>query len=733
MSLSKAPALAASPRLAPAVFVLTLFLSASLLFFVQPLFTRIVLPHVGGSPAVWTTAMLFFQTVLIAGYLYAHLLTRALPVRGQVMVHLGVWAVALISLPLSVPAGWQFDADGLAVWQTLLLFAAGVGLPFFALSANAPLIQFWYSRSGGPSADDPYFLYGASNLGSLVALLGFPLAAEPLFGASQIGIGWAAGFVALGGALAMSGLFTGGPAVPLAHGPSQDARPRWGEVARWAFLAFIPSSLMLSVTLKISIDMGSFPLVWAVPLALYLLSFVLAFSNRRLLAPRTLTIVAALALAVLSLYAFGLHGNYLDWGSVGVLLVCFFCIALFAHRKLYEARPDGHRLTGFYLTMSVGGALGGLFNSVVAPLVFSGLQEAMITAVLAVLLFLPLVGNRRALGQQLIQGITIGMVVSVPALLIGYSQGANGWGAVLMILVLGSVICLAWLRRSALSCYGAGVVLLLVGALVGHDPATWRDRSFFGTHVVTEEAGMRLYGNGTTVHGAQRLADDAGGRPEPLYYYHRNGPLAQVLTSAKADAAERVGIVGLGVGSLACYAQEGQDWHFYEIDRMVDRIARTPEWFRFLTACTPDAPTHMGDARMVLDRQKDMRFDILVIDAYSSDSVPVHLTTNEAMQLYLDRLAPGGLLVYHISNRYYDIDIPLARSAEDLGLAARIQDYKGNTKEDLGDVAMTAVVLARSADDLGDLAEDPRWRVLESDGGPVWTDDYANLVSIIRN
>ena len=723
----------AGTRLSPIFFVLTLFLSASLLFFVQPLFTRIVLPHVGGSPAVWTTAMLFFQTILIAGYLYAHLLTRAMPVRRQVFVHLGVWAIALISLPLAVPAGWQLDPEGSVAWQTLLLFAAGVGLPFFALSANAPLIQFWYSRSGGPSADDPYFLYGASNLGSLVALLGFPLVAAPLFGAGQIGMGWAVGFVMLGGALAASGMFTKGPAAKAPTAERHDAAPGLSPmtVAVWGFLAFIPSSLMLVVTMKISIDMGSFPLVWAVPLALYLLTFVLVFTNRPFLSDRALRGMAMIGLAVLGYYVLGLHGNYLDWTAVGILLACFFAVALYAHRRLYGLRPAGHHLTGFYLTMSVGGALGGLFNSIIAPVAFAGLQEAIITAVLAVLIFLPFRGGVRRNLAGLGYGLAVGAFVALPAILIGLFYADGAWTGIFLSLCMGGFICLAWLRRTAIGCFGAGVMLLLVGNLMYPDTALMRDRSFFGLHVVAEEQGMRLYGNGTTVHGAQRLADDQTDRPEPLYYYHVNGPLAQVLTSDAGRAATTVGIVGLGVGSLACYHQPGQNWHFYEIDAHVDAIARNPDYFRFLTACTPDAPTHLGDARVVLERQTEQRFDVLVIDAYSSDSVPVHLTTNEAMQLYLDRLNPGGLLVYHISNRYYEIERPLSRSAEDLGLTARIQFYKGNVSQDVGDVPTTAVLLAHDAADMGAMADDPRWTPLTSDGGRLWTDDYANLLSIM--
>ena len=274
--------------------------------------------------------------------------------------------------------------------------------------------------------------------------------------------------------------------------------------------------------------------------------------------------------------------------------------------------------------------------------------------------------------------------------------------------------------------------MILAGTILLPDDKLFRDRSFFGAHRVFEAEGLRLYGNGTTIHGAQRVSDDAAQRPEPLYYYHPNGPMAQVLTSARGRAARDIGIVGLGVGSLVCYHQPGQIWQFYEIDRMVDDIARNPALFNFMSNCAGDAPTHLGDARVVLAGQSGLHYDILVIDAYSSDSVPVHLTTLEAIELYMERLAPGGVLVFHISNRYYDISRPLARAAEALGLTAHKQHYRGNAKLDPGDSASTVVMLSRSPEAFGDLADDPRWTPLHSDGGPVWTDDYANLLSILR-
>jgi hypothetical protein len=364
--------------LAPVLFTTTIFLSASLLFFVQPLFAKIVLPLVGGAPAVWTTAMLFFQTVLIAGYLYAHISTKYLTVLSQVGVHLVFWAAALFFMPLSVNAGWQLQPDAPVALQTLTLFALGVGLPFAVLSANAPLIQSWYSKSNGPSADDPYFLYGASNLGSLVALLAFPILAEPFLGAQQIGLGWTAGFILLGVFLALSGLAARHGKAAKEVSVSAD-KPELTDYLWWLLLAFIPSSLMLAITTKISTDLGSFPLVWVLPLSLFLLTFVLTFTNRPPLHGAWMDWLFLFSLGTLGIIA---TGHKLGLGTVeitAILLFSFFFIAMKVHRTLYGARPRKENLTIFYVTMSVGGALGGLFNSILAPIIFVNPDELPVT------------------------------------------------------------------------------------------------------------------------------------------------------------------------------------------------------------------------------------------------------------------------------------------------------------------------------------------------------------------
>ncbi|MCB2135140.1 MAG: fused MFS/spermidine synthase, partial [Rhodobacteraceae bacterium] len=391
---------------------------------------------------------------------------------------------------------------------------------------------------------------------------------------------------------------------------------------------------------------------------------------------------------------------------------------------------DGRHLTLFYVVMSLGGALGGLFNSILAPAVFDTLAEGGVTTLVAATLVLS--AEMRLTLPLARRGILYGAAAAlVLVTAVGPMAIDDRLSLKLLMFALAALVAVRFRRELPAAAVAAGLVVV-AGNYIIPTGDIFRDRSFFGTHWVTDEGALRQYANGTTLHGAERLSDYARPRPEPLFYYHPNAPMAQVMTSEKGRSADAVGIVGLGVGSLACYSQPGQAWQFYEIDRVVDDIARNPAFFTFMSACAGSAPTHLGDARMVLAAQEGLKYDILVIDAYGSDSVPMHLTTHEAMQLYLDRLAEDGILLYHITNRYYAIDRPLARSAAALGLAARIQNYPGNPETDPGDTGSRVVMLARNEAALGDLASDTRWESLQPDGGPVWTDDFANLLSILQ-
>jgi spermidine synthase len=724
---SPAAPLVAATRIVPALFTLTIFTSAALLFFVQPLFTRIALPQIGGAPAVWTTAMLFFQTALIAGYVYAHVLVRHVPQRIGLAVHLTLWAAALLFLPLALPEGWRYDPAGSAAWQTLVLYAAGVGLPFAFLSANAPLIQAWYARSGGPSASDPYFLYGASNLGSLAALLAFPLAAEPILGLTEIGRAWAWGFAALGVLLLMAGMAARGGSVLAENAAKQapEAAPGAARIAAWLFLAFVPSSLMLGVTSKISTDFGALPLIWVVPLALYLLTFVLVFTRRPLIGGRGLQAAFVVALVYLVLATSSPIEPKLKLGPMILLVVAFFAVALTSHARLYALRPGGRHLTLFYVAMSVGGALGGLFNSILAPVIFDDIHELKVVIVMAAALLVVPEGRRQALG---VAG-AVALAVAVLGTLLTWPSAAPAVLAVAACVWAGFALRAG---RAATTVLSVGLVAA-TGAWMAMEEAVLKDRSFFGAHTVQNRDGWaRVYAHGTTVHGAQRLDSLGEDRPTPITYYHESGPLGQVLSSPVGQAARSVGIVGLGVGALACYRRPGQDWHFYEIDRKVDEIARDPSLFTYMSSCAGDAPTHLGDARVVLAAQDGLRFDVLVIDAYSSDAVPVHLTTIEAIELYRARLAEGGIALFHVSNNYFDIQLPLGRAAAQLGMAARWQKHFPDASDTSG--ATASVVVALAADDatLAPLDADGRWLPLPSDGGRVWTDDYANVLGILR-
>jgi hypothetical protein len=713
------------------LFTATIFLSALLLFFVQPLFTRIVLPQIGGAAAVWTTAMLFFQSVLILGYVYAHFSSRHLAPRVQLGLHLGLLLLALVFLPLAVPDGWAYDPERTMVTQTLWLYALGVGLPFAVLSANAPLIQSWFGRTGAAGASDPYFLYAASNLGSFVALLGFPLVAEPLFGVANISLGWSLGFVVLIPLITLAGLAAArGQAVSVAVAADAGAETRIpaGRLAHWAFLAFLPSSLMLSVTTKISTDVGSFPLVWVVPLALYLLTFVLVFSARAPLSSDRLRIVFPLALATL-IYFCSFAGRSLT--EFAALVAAFFVASLLAHRLLFEARPGTRHLTLFYVTMSVGGALGGLFNSIVAPLAFDRLAELPVTVGLFALLLI-----RPGMAASPLRRIALGLCAASVALVVlsgqlPLIQDTPASLRMLVVLIVFLIAAVAY-RRDGLVPATLGLAVLLPALVIGGQNVILRDRSFFGAHLVSDTETLRTYSNGTTLHGGQRLAD-LGTRPRPIYYYHPDGLMSQVMTARQDAGAQTIGIVGLGVGALSCYGRPGEDWHFYEIDQKVVDIALDPALFSFMAECAPDPQIHLGDARIVLDQQAGLGFDLLVIDAYSSDSVPVHLTTVEAMQLYLDRISPEGLLMFHISNRFYDLSLPLASAGRALGLEMRLRVRTlADVTDAPYDTASTVMILARSTADLGPFADDPAWIVPPQTDFQAWTDDHANLLSALR-
>jgi len=688
-----------------AAFILTICLSALLLFLIQPMFSKMALPLLGGAPNVWTTAMLFFQTVLLAGYAYAHWLGTKTAIGTQIVVHLTVTLAASLSLPIAIASGWTPPTTGDATIWLLGLFAVSLGAPFFALAANAPLLQKWYAASGGKDAEDPYFLYAASNIGSFGALMAYPFLLEPMFGANAQSQAWTYGYFALAIGLILCGWVASRGVVSATaqqtDQPEPVAKPNYREIGIWIGLAFLPSSLMLSITAKISTDIGSFPLIWTVTLALYLLSYVFAFSEKLRPSAKIMRIVNV-PLVILSLAIAIAHAEALGNIMLGILCVLLFSVALTCHAALADRRPAEVHLTRFYLAMSVGGALGGLFNSIIAPLVFNDVYEYPIVLALA-LLAAP--GARFALREDFKAALPVaGLIVAIVALvtvLIAFEVAP--YIAALLPIIWFVGFAFAWFAHPVRQAILA--VTLVAASLLAQ--------------IVTDD---------TTVHGSQRLSGDV---LKPLSYYHPKTPLGQV-TEARAKGG-RVAVVGLGAGSLACYHRGAVDWTFYEIDPLVDRIARDPSKFTFMSECAGDAPTLLGDARLRMQEKSTGSFDLIVLDAFSSDAVPVHLLTVEAMQMYRDKLADGGVMAIHISNRYFDLASPIAKVTATVGFSLKLQKFQP-TPEEFKDGAFPShvLMLAKSESAFGALAQDERWKSVEPSSDRVWTDDYANVLGALK-
>ncbi len=839
----------------PILFAVTLFVSASLLFMVQPMVAKMILPLLGGSPAVWNACMVFFQALLLLGYLYAHYVTTRLEPARQWGLHLAVVVLPFVAFiaaiafgsrhtPIAIVESLAPTGDASPVLRVLALLTLAIGVPFFVVSTSAPLLQRWFSYTGHPSARDPYFLYSASNAGSMISLLGYPLFIEPNL--SIVGQAWlfAVGF----GILAVLVYFCGQAAahpLPLTAPPSRpqgsspnwkkkgngratlaaegslstapsEPPPTWLRRLRWIALAFVPSSLMLGVTFHMSTDIASIPLLWVIPLALYLLTFIIVFGR---LPAWSRMVFGNLAPVMILLLVFTMTSKVVS-GQMGLEIilniVTFFAVALMCHYELAHDRPSTQYLTEFYLLMSIGGMLGGMFNAIVAPLVFVHAFEYPLVLLLACLLVPPLVPRTTA--EQLPpwrRYLPWGLDILIPVLLglafhyyiyrlpgsdwyiaeelTGSASGGADWFCQLvtglcqqlnlapqtiiaiLIFAVPVMICFFFVDRPLR--FALAVAAILV-------PIKWRDatqgyvhveRSFFGILKVEKRGTFNRLVHGTTLHGTQyneyfvrHWRDDlqfmipnnpwdvvtvAGSnwvfdpRQEPLTYYHRTGPVGAVFRELRCrhggrDATAPVAMVGLGTGSVACYALPGQTLVFYEIDVHVQRlVADTDQYFTYIRDARnrgADIQIRLGDARLKLKEDTDARYAALFVDAFSSDAIPVHLITREAVQLYMERLRDDGILALHISNKYVALEPVVAAIAQDLGLAARI--WNDSSEQAIGKTASSWVVLARDVQTLGTLGlpleqqqtYGTEFRPLRSlKNMDVWTDDYADVLRVM--
>jgi hypothetical protein len=734
-------------RLVLIVYTAAIFVSALLLFSVQPLFTKMVLPRLGGSPAVWSVAMVFFQSLLLGGYAYAHYLMQIRNRMIPVAIHLVLLVVAFLTLPLSIASGWgEPPTSGYAFWL-LGLFAVSIGLPFFALAANNPLLQAWFVRTGHPNGPDPYFLYASSNIGSFLALLSYPVLLEPMFTLRTQNLLWTSGYGLLIVLIASCGvLLLRSPENAALDRPADEKdlpAPPWISRARWIFLAAVPSGLLIAVTAHISTDVAAAPLLWVLPLSLYLLTWVLVFQSRPLLPHKWMLMLQPLAISgVIVLLAFGGEQNLLL--TLGGHQLCFFVIAMACHGELARTRPAAKYLTGFYVALSFGGMVGGLFAGLIAPYTFSWIAEYPILLALAALCRPP--GGNERFSRWSSWYWPFLAVLAVALIAPSWSEGKiTTWVDEHRVWVIGAVGVLSALLALGLNAnrwkiFATVVVaLVLIRAYPSDDGRVETVRSFFGVHkiVVTPHGQYHVLMHGTTIHGAEKFQHDDGtpvtGRPEPITYYHKDGGIGQAIAAVRErkGAPLRVAVIGLGAGTLTCASEPGETWKFFEIDQSMVDTARDPKYFTYIQNCEPDLKPVIGDARLTFAREPDGIYDLIIVDAYSSDAIPIHLATQEAMEIYKNKLAPQGAVLMHVSNRHLELSSVVVGIAEANDLKSWV--YSEDSGRDNEYIFSTSVVVsAREEADIGSLASSEQWAQEEADEKQrVWTDDYSNVLGAV--
>ena len=733
-----------STYLPPLLFSVTLFTSAGLLFWIQPLIAKTLLPLWGGTPAVWNTCLFFFQTMLLMGYLYALASATWLSLRAQAALH--VFLILLIAIylflsPVHAPiyaSGLQQVNPTLGVLKTLLF---SIGLPFFIISASNPLLQSWFSRLRHHAAVDPYFLFAASNAGSLIALVAFPLALEPSFGVHEQYKLWRVGFgvlVTLTCAIAvvlkpLATISETRTPYKKAKDTANNSVSLWRRL-RWLALSFVPSSLMLGVTTYITADVAAVPLLWVIPLALYLLTFVLAFTNKQFASAALLNRVMFVGALVVTLILSS-GATEPAWVLMLANLGFFFVAALMCHTQLANDRPSTAHLAEYYLWIAIGGALGSLFNVLVAPSLFTSVLEYPLVIVIACML--QRVDSRtRTNYRDLIYPLGLYVLTVSLAMLVPYLRASSSTIKLLIVPGIPLIIINHFFRQRPIRfALALGAVMLASVYYAGDTGRTLHvARNFFGTIRVTTDSIGRvnsLY-SGNTVHGRQFV--DPARQCEPLSYHHENGPLGQVMAVFNAAPANsRVGVIGLGVGAMAAYSKPDQQWTFYEINPDVINIARNSQHFTYLQNCASGSVNVVeGDARLNLQTAPEAYYGLIVLDAFSSDAIPVHLITQQALDLYLSKLAQGGILAFHISSRSLNLKPILADLAESRNLMCiGFDDSKPDSFA--GKDPSQWVVMARSAPEISYLSINSQWEQLNGRKGMrVWSDDFSNIVRAIK-
>jgi hypothetical protein len=737
------------PLIVP-LFCLALFIGSGLLFLAELMFAKMVLPLLGGTPAVWNTCMVGFQALLLAGYAYGHWSIGWLGMRRQSALQLFLLIAVAISLPIAIPSGWQPPVGHTPIFWLLAVLGVAVGLPFFVVAGTAPVLQRWFSATGHRAGKDPYFLYAASNLGSMIALLAYPILVEPTMHLADQSRLWAGGYLALIALVGLCALVIKPQPVHseiVLAGPTEGISIR--RRFRWILLAMVPSSLLLGSTTFITTDIAAVPLLWIVPLAIYLLSFILVFLSRPLVPHRIMRRMQPVVVLWVALFMLGRVGQPV-WMVLALHLMALFVSSMVCHGELAADRPSIGRLTDFYLTLSFGGVLGGLFNALLAPLLFHTAAEYPLALIAACALCPHATKTARGTINWMTRILDVAVPLAVGLLaaefprilvvVIGVDSMAVrmiGFGAAVMLAATA-------IRRRPRFITALAVLFFVVAACPAKGQVLAIRRSFFGIHrVVRNPDGPfnDLY-HGTTVHGRQ-FVDAVTGLPtrptDALTYYYRTGPIGQLLLQrTSAGRAGRITVVGMGVGSLAAYAGPGTQLTYYEIDPAVRWIAQDSGYFSFLQSAENRGATVrivMGDARLTLQDAPSRSCDVLVLDAFCGDAIPVHLLTRQAMKIYTDKLAEGGVLAIHVSNMYLDLLPVCSALAADANCAGLYQDDLILTPREAaeGKSASQWILIARSPRALAAQARDSRWTPLPpTSASRVWTDDFSNILSVFR-
>lgn len=729
-----------SHKIQTITYSLAVFLSAYLLFGVQPMVGKTLLPGLGGTPSVWNTTMVFFQILLLLGYFYAHFLAKIKDIRPQFGLHIAFLLLAGLTLPMTTAFMAPSDGQSPLLWQ-LTTMAGMIAGPFLFLSATAPLLQKWFSFTPHPNASNPYFLYAASNAGSVLALILYPLAIEYFFPLAEQSSLWRYGYFILMVLIAACGLFSlKSQRIVVTADPSSDTTTvSFRDIALWLLLAFVPSSMMLGLTSYVTADIGSAPLFWVGPLTIYITSFIFAFAKNQ---PIPLVMTRILFCFLLPLiFCLANLIPVLNWGKAGALALFLFITCLMCHQELARLKPTVKHLTLFFLVMSCGGALGGIFNALIAPYIFAKPYEFMIAIILSVfcwnmhqkldLNYASLPGKKlAAIGVVLLIGIFLIWMSfqAAPSVQLKYIRFAGA--------IIGAILVVGLFENRA--AYTTAAVIMLVSfPLIPYQLTKeniYLSRNYFGTLSVMEKNGLRELSHGTTIHGMQKMTAEA--EKIPLTYYApqtANGQIFKLVTGIKPDAS--IGGLGLGTGSIACLTGPENHIDFYEIDPAVIDISQDKKIFTYLSVCNTPYQIILGDARLKLQNAANASYDMIFVDVFSSDNIPMHLITRQAAALYQSKIKPDGLIGFHISNRFFNLKEELAAIAKAVNMQAFYKLTPSNDvpgHKDLSYAATQGVALTNNPAYIAKL-QDEKWEALSApEDLQPWTDDFANPLRAMK-